>query len=192
MTVCDAPTRGLKSTDCKRKEAPLRPLFVALAAALALVSQLAMPANGQAQSNQQTSEAIKDWTLNCATPQGAPAEQCILVQDRLNPENQQPIMQIAVGFWGPERHRGLIITLPLGVTLPQGIQLEVDDTVIRKAPYVTCAPNGCQAHMPLDDALLQSMKSGQQGKIVFANARGQAVPVAFSLSGFTAGFAKVK
>jgi invasion protein IalB len=192
MTVCDAPTRGLKSTDCKRKDVPLHPWFVAFAAALALISQLATTANGHAQNNQQTSEVIKDWTLKCATPQGAPAEQCILVQDRLNPENQQPIMQVAVGFWGPERHRGLVITLPLGVTLPQGIQLEVDDTVISKAPYVTCTPNGCQAHMPLDDALLQSMKSGQQGKVVFANARGQAVPVAFSLSGFTAGFAKVK
>ena len=192
MTVCDALTRGLMGTDCKRKDVPLRPLFVALAAALALLSQLAMTANGQAQSNQQTSEVIKDWTLNCATPQGAPAEQCILVQDRLNPENQQPIMQVAVGFWGPERHRGLVITLPLGVTLPQGVELKVDDTVISKAPYVTCTPNGCQAHMPLDDELLQSMKSGQQGKVVFANASGQAVPVAFSLSGFTAGFAKVK
>ena len=192
MTVCDALTRGLMGTDCKRKDVPLRPLFVALAATLALLSQLAMTANGQAQSNQQTSEVIKDWTLKCATPQGAPAEQCILVQDRLDPENQQPIMQVAVGFWGPERHRGLVITLPLGVTLPQGIELKVDDTVISKAPYVTCTPNGCQAHMPLDDALLQSMKSGQQGKVVFANARGQAVPVAFSLSGFTAGFARVK
>ena len=192
MTVCDARTRGLKSTDCKRKEAPLRPFFVALVGALALVSQLAMTANGQAQSNQPTSEAIKDWTLKCATPQGAPAEQCILVQDRMDPENQQPIMQVAVGFWGPERHRGLVITLPLGVTLPHGIELQIDNTVISKAPYVTCTPNGCQSHMPLDDALLQTMKSGQQGKVVLANARGQAVPVSFSLSGFTAGFTKVK
>lgn len=192
MTVCDARARGLQTLAHKRAKAPRWPFFLALGATLALASQLAVPTAAQAQNIEPTSETIQDWTLKCAMPQGATAEQCILVQDRNDPSTQQPLMQVAAGLWGPERQRGLVITLPLGVTLPQGVELKVDETTTSRTPYVTCTPNGCQSHVLLDDALLQSMKSGGRGTVVFANSRGEAVPVNFSLSGFTAGIARIK
>jgi len=152
----------------------------------------ALPGSAQAQNAEPTSEVIKDWTLRCAHPQGVPEEQCILVQDVTNPSTQQPIMQVAVGYWGPEHNRGLVITLPLGVTLPAGIELQIDGQTRSRAPYVTCPPNGCQAHVLLDDPLLTQMKAGTRGTVNFSDPRGRPEQINFSLSGFTAGFARVK
>ena len=162
------------------------------ALAAALTGLLAFAGSAQAQNPESTSEVIKDWTLRCAHPQDAPDEQCILVQDINNPETQQPIMQVAAGFFGPERKRGLVITLPLGVVLPAGVELQIDGEGRSRTPYVTCRPNGCQSHVLLDDALLAQLKSGNRGSVIFTDPRGRPEQVNFSLSGFTAGIARVK
>lgn len=162
------------------------------AMAFATVALLALPGSAAAQSPEPTSEVIKDWTLRCAHPQGAPAEQCILVQDVINPQTKQPLMQVAAGYWGPERNRGLVITLPLGVTLPRGVELKIDNETVSHAPYVTCPPNGCQSHVLLDDAVLSKLKAGGRGTVIFIDPRGRTEQANFSLSGFTAGFARTK
>ena len=100
-------------------------------------------------------------------------------------------MQLAVGYWGPENLRGLIITVPLGVTLPPGINVQIDGQQIGRAPFFQCTVNGCQSRVPLEDALLATMKSGQGGVVTFRDAQGRDVPLAFSLRGFTAGFGAV-
>ena len=167
-------------------------LASALAAFAALAGQLPAATPAQAQNPQPTSEVIRDWTLRCAQPEGAPAEQCILIQDIMDPSTQQPMMQVAAGFWGPERSRGLVVTLPLGVTLPPGVELKIDGQATSRTPFVTCTPNGCQSHVLLEEELLGQMKSGNRGTVVFTDQRGRPTPVDFSLSGFTAGFARVK
>ena len=101
-------------------------------------------------------------------------------------------MQLAVGLWGTELQRGIIITLPLGVILPPGIRMEIDGENIGSAPFYRCAPNGCQARIPLQEELLNRLKAGSAGNIYFREVNGQDVPIPFSLSGFTAGFASVR
>ena len=167
-------------------------LWVACLAVLThLPSALAQTQEPGANQPQQNVQVFKDWYLRCVTSDDG-AEHCILLQDLVNQDNQEPLMQIAAGFWGPDRLRGLIITLPLGVTLPPGIRIMIDDQPVGRAPFFQCTLNGCQSRIPLEDEFLDKLKAGQKGTVTFRDAQGRDIPLAYSLRGFTAGFAAVK
>ena len=170
-----------------------------LAAALLILGLTALPQTAAAQSEQNQEQAIPDqvfgdWRLKCLPNPENQGETCVLLQDIIDKsgEKTRHLMQVAIGFWGPERRRGALITLPLGVVLPAGIRLDVDSTEIGKIPYYACPVNGCQVHIVLDDSLLTKLKKGNKGKVTFHDPSGKAVPVDFSLKGFTAGFDGVK
>jgi len=167
--------------------------------ALFLIAAVASPAPAQTQpapsgtqpQPAQDVQVFKDWFLRCGnTAQGV--ERCVLFQDLVNQNDQQPLMQIAVGLWGPEALRGIIITLPLGITLPPGIEITIDEQPVGRAPFFQCTQNGCQSRAPLTDDLLTKMKSGQSGAVSFVDAGGRVVPIPFSLQGYTAGFAAIR
>lgn len=136
-----------------------------------------------------------DWQLLCqegTTAQGQPGEVCALFQNLVDPNNQQPIAQLAAGYWGPQRRRGVIIRVPLGVALQPGVQLEVDGKQITQVPFAECHPDGCQAHALLNDELLQVFRQGNAGQLVIADAMGRQGRIDFSLKGFTKGFEQTK
>lgn len=148
------------------------------------------PTEGDAAADQDV-QVFKDWYLRCGSAQTG-EKRCILLQDLIDQESKRPLMQLAVGFWGPDNLRGIIITLPLGVTLPPGIEVQIDGQPIGRAPFFQCTVNGCQSRVPLEDELLAKLKAGQGGVVAFRDGQGRNVPLAFSLRGFTAGFGAVQ
>lgn len=199
--------RGLARLLAPRFLAPrlLAPRFLTtrvLAGLAVLALMVGLPATSQQAWAQQSGEEgasnvqiFGDWHLRCQPVPVAEAttvDACALFQNLVNPEDQKPIMQVAAGFWGPERKRGLILKLPLGVTLPAGIELLVDEQPKSKAPFVQCFPDGCQAHVLMDDALVQAMQAGIKAKIAFRNLNNRPMSIGFSLKGFTKGFAQAK
>jgi invasion protein IalB len=149
--------------------------------------------SAQTQGGEGEVKVFKDWFLKCAAAQDG-AQRCVLFQDLVDPDSQQPIMQLAVGFWGGGNDvlRGIIVTVPTDVALRTGIHLQVDGADIGSAPFFSCAPNGCQARIPLQEELLQRLKAGNSGRMTYRKANGSEFPVLFSLRGFTAGFAEVR
>lgn len=168
------------------------------AAVLAAVLAWTNPATAQtlgnqpATGNEAPAQVFGDWHLRCRPFQEGGPDTCILLQNLINPEKQQPLMQIAAGLWPPDKARGMIVTLPLGVTLPPGIQIKVDNNQMAAVPFVQCGMNGCQAHVALDDNLIQAMKAGLQGMVSFKDPANRPVQIPFSLKGFTAGIAAIK
>ena len=158
--------------------------------AILLLALAGPPALAQTEG-EQAPRAFGDWTLQCGKVGASQETSCILVQDVTEQESGRPVMQFAVGFWGAEKHRGIVITLPLGVRLPPGIQMKVDATEVGNLPFFQCRQNGCQVHANLDDALLSKFKAGNAGTVSFYDGTGRVIPVPFSLKGFTAGFAQV-
>ena len=158
--------------------------------ALLLLALAGTPALAQT-AGEQAPRVFGDWKLQCGKVGGSQESSCILVQDITEQGSGRPVMQFAVGFWGTEKHRGIVITLPLGIRLPPGVQMKVDSTEIGNLPFFQCRQNGCQVHANLDDALLSKFKAGNAGTVSFYDATGRVIPVPFSLKGFTAGFAEV-
>lgn len=158
--------------------------------ALVMAAALSLPAMAQTQ-DENAPKAFGDWYLRCGKINQDVDESCVLLQDVIDNNSNKPLMQLAVGFWGPEKQRGALITLPLGIRLPPGIQIKVDSVEVGKVPFSQCGLNGCQVHVTMDDTLLKKFKAGIGGTVAFYDATGRVVPVPFSLKGFTAGFAEV-
>lgn len=170
-----------------------------LALAIALATAWSSPGAAQTQSTQPAQppgpppQVFGDWFLPCEpAPQEGSGPRCVLLQNVINQENQQPLMQVAVGFYGRDRQRVVVIKLPLGVTLPPGIQMRIDESPAAAVPFQICRPDGCQAFIPLDEKLLAAMKAGIGGTVSFRDAGNRPVQLPVSLKGFTAGFAEVK
>jgi invasion protein IalB len=84
-------------------------------------------------------------------------------------------------------------TIPLGVDIKQGIFIKIDE---EGQPITTrlsnCTGNGCTGSFELTTPVIQSMKQGNNLAILFSSPTTQdSFAITFSLSGFTANFAKI-
>jgi invasion protein IalB len=161
-----------------------------LAAVLCLAATAASnPASAQSQPAQnQTTEdrRIEDWVLRCLPAAESQPRTCRMVQSAVASEGGQRLLRVVVGRFGPERLLGAIISVPIGVRLPPGIGLRVDDRKPWRFPFERCSPSSCQVRALLHEELLQSLKAGLVGHVTFQDAAGQPITVDFSLKGFTA------
>jgi invasion protein IalB len=178
---------------CGRFAAPVAPALAAvcfaalLQAAPALSQTQGQPAPGQQPQQQQAeTQTFQDWTLACLQQQGQRA--CRMLQNVAN-EDGQVMMQVAV-FALPDGSPGLLINLPLGVWLPEGVMLRVDGGEQIPVPYARCLPppDQCRVEIVADLQLIEQMKAGTRVSITFWDPRQQPVNATVSLLGFTAAF----
>lgn len=165
--------------------------------------QQAPQGQGQAQPRSpgaaQPGEVHGDWVKRC-TPNPPPGasppppgkqEACFLVQELVDQESGRPLLKITVGFFGEDRRVAAVIATPLGVQLMHGILISVDGKEIDRVPYQICEPGGCQAVLPMSDAVVAAFKAGNKAEAqVEVRGRERGLPV--SLRGFTAGFTAIQ
>lgn len=153
--------------------------FAAALLVLLPTASLAEPQDGQ---------KFQDWTVRCeGDPNNAANSRCFIFQSVVDTEKDRPVMMFAVSRQPDEPLARAVIVLPLGVALRPGIEMAIDNGAPQGFPFVICLPDGCQAHVPLDDAMVGSFKRGNGGSIKFrALPSGQVVTLPFSLKGFTA------
>ena len=127
----------------------------------------------------------KNWDVLCEKDDKK-VEHCQMFQNiGLNISKDVTLrMQVKLGYIPGQKDPVLLLTLPLGVALPPGVQLQVDAGTPEKMVFELCDPIGCRAGMQAKPALLAAMKKGKEAKISFAIQR-QAGSVPVSLSGFT-------
>lgn len=136
---------------------------------------------------------FKDWGYKCETPKGLDQEICFIFQRITNKENKKRIADITIAYPPKGDKPIMVITLPLGVFLPPGIQLRIDkEEKAGRAPFVQCIQDGCQARVALDDKLIGKMKGGNRIAIAFFTPQQKQLGFPVSLSGFTAAIDSLK
>lgn len=134
---------------------------------------------------------FKDWTLRCEVvpvdDAGQTAQQCHMFQDWQHEERQLRILHIAIAYPRQQPDQAVaVLTTPLGVYLPAGIQMQIDDGKPQKFVIERCEPVGCKTGFPLDETLLNALRRGAKANVSFADMRRQPLTVPVSLNGFTA------
>ncbi|MEJ2316988.1 MAG: invasion associated locus B family protein [Gammaproteobacteria bacterium] len=141
-------------------------------------------------------EKFDDWFKECemvTSEKGEQIEICQISQTLIDKDSDQPMMKIAVGYVPDKDQPVAVITLPLGIFLPPGIELQIDGKgKVGRLPINTCLPSGCQAGVQLDEDFVSRMKQGSQMTVTFGNPQGKGVAAPVSLKGFTAGLASVE
>ena len=129
-------------------------------------------------------------------PTPEPAEEgqtiCQIVQTLTEKSSDQPVLQVAVGYLPETEKPVAAFLLPLGIWLPPGLQLQVDDGKTGRVPMDTCDPGGCRAGVELDDEFLALMKKGRELNVTFGGRNRKGITVPVSLQGFTSALDSLK
>ena len=129
------------------------------------------------------------WKVRCDTPAGAQGEQCVLMQFVTAEDRENVGLTVIVLKTADQKARIMRILAPLGVLLPSGLGLKIDEADIGRAGFVRCLPNGCVAEVILEDQLLTQLQSGSTATFIIFQTPEEGIGIPISLAGFTPGFA---
>ena len=131
------------------------------------------------------------WQVVCKTPEGSKAELCVLVQDVTSESN--PDVQLEVQFHrSADGSKILRVHAPLGVLLPLGIGLQIDDQKVGNAQFVRCQVVGCVAQVTLPADLLDKFTKGKTAWFVIYQTKEQGIGIPVALEGLGAALADLK
>jgi invasion protein IalB len=134
-------------------------------------------------------QTFSDWDLQCDVPAGAQAEQCALVQSVRAADRDNIGLNVVV-FRSADREVEILrVFAPLGVVLPFGLGLRVDDADIGTTEFIRCfSPEGCLAEVILDDEMLARLSTGTTATFLIVLTVDEVIGIPISLSGFREGF----
>jgi invasion protein IalB len=129
-----------------------------------------------------------DWDLRCETPPGAAKEQCALLQRVADEAKPNLDLTVIVLKMADGKGRLLRVIAPLGVLLPSGLGLKIDDNDVGRAGFVRCLPTGCVAEVIMDEKLIDQMKTGQNATFIIFQTPEEGVGIPLAMAGFKEGF----
>jgi invasion protein IalB len=132
-----------------------------------------------------------DWQIRCDTPPGAQSEQCALIQSVTAEDRPNVGLTVIVLKTADQKSRLMRVLAPLGVLLPSGLGLKINQADIGKAGFVRCLPNGCVAEVIMDDNLIKQLRTGQTATFIIFQTPEEGIGIPMSLKGFGDGFDKL-
>jgi invasion protein IalB len=170
-----------------------RGLPIACTAALALSLFVAATVPALAQAPDGTVKAqFGDWQVVCKPPPpGAKNETCALVQsvaaeDRNNVGLTVYFQKFSNGT------RVLRVFAPVGVLLPPGLGLKIDDRDVGHAPFLRCQAFACYAQVVAEDKLIDQLKVGKTAIFIIFQTEEAGIGIPISLQGFAQALAMLK
>ena len=165
-----------------------RRAMVRRAALAALALGLALAFAGPAAAQGAVKSVHKDWQIRCDTPPGAKSEQCALMQSVVAEDRANVGLTVIVLKTADQKSRLMRVVAPLGVLLPSGLGLKIDNVDIGRAGFVRCLPNGCIAEVVMDDKLLQKLQTGKTATFIIFQTPEEGIGFPMSLAGFKEGY----
>lgn len=132
-----------------------------------------------------------DWQIRCETPPGAQSEQCALFQSVIAEDRANVTLTVVVLKTADQKSRLMRVVAPLGVLLPSGLGLKIDQTDVGRAGFVRCLQRGCYAEVVMDDNLLKQLRSGTTATFIIFLTPEEGIGFPMSLKGFGDGYDKL-
>lgn len=132
-----------------------------------------------------------DWQIRCDTPPGAQAEQCALIQSVVAEDRSNAGLTVIILKTADQKSRLMRVVAPLGVLLPSGLGLKLDNNDVGRAGFVRCLPNGCVAEVVMDDNLLNQLKNAKTATFIIFETPEEGIGFPLSLKGLGEGFDKL-
>jgi invasion protein IalB len=168
-------------TDPKRSKG--RRALLGVFAGLALLISVVGPAAAD-DAQGAVKDKHGDWVTRCETPPGAAHEQCAIVLSVVDQERPNLVLVVIVLNTADRKARLMRVIAPLGVLLPPGVGLRIDDAEAGRLSFLQCLPNGCVAQLAMDDSLLEKLKNGKTATLGIFQTPEQGVGVQAPLAGF--------
>ncbi|KRR26537.1 invasion protein B [Bradyrhizobium lablabi] len=152
----------------------------------------ATPAPAAAAAEGANAAAPPGWIARCSSAsRGAPLE-CAIEQNAVLTKTGQLIVLINIRVPADTRTPVGLVQLPLGLNLPAGAKLQVDDGKASDLHIQTCEARGCYANLQISPEMLTALKSGKQLKVSFQNLAKETIAIPMPLADFAAAYDKIK
>ncbi|XWN29083.1 MAG: invasion associated locus B family protein [Devosia sp.] len=125
------------------------------------------------------------WVKICNTDPRSKKTLCLITQELRTPSGQF-LASVAIRQSPGEQRKSLVTSVPVGMLLEAGVQVQVDGADPAQARYSICFTNACYAELAIDDAFINKLKAGSDLRLTTANQQAKAVQFDMTLTGFTA------
>ena len=171
----------------KNKAKLMKTALTSLFLSLSLVFIINLPSTAQADSFK-VRKTHGHWHLSCGTPPGAKSEKCALVQDVT--DETRPNYSLRVIFLRSRdgKKEVLRVVAPLGVLLPTGLGLKIDNTDMGHAQFMKCGKIGCIAEVVVTNKIVQKFRTGKNAVFIIFQTPELGIGFPVSLNGFSAGY----
>jgi invasion protein IalB len=178
---------GKRAARRPRLHRMMRPLHAALAAVAVLLAPV-LTGGDPAAAQGVVKSVYGDWQIRCETPPGAQSEQCALMQSVTAEDRPNVGLTVIVLKTADQKARLMRVVAPLGILLPSGLGLKIDNNDVGRAGFVKCLPNGCIAEITMDDNLIKQMRNGQTSTFIIFQSPEEGIGFPMSLKGFGDGY----
>ena len=162
-----------------------------LLAATAMVLALSAGTAERATAQGAVKSVHNDWQVRCDTPPGAQGEQCALIQSVTAEDRANVGLTVIVLKTADQKSRLMRVVAPVGVLLPSGLGLKIDQADVGRAGFVRCLPNGCVAEVVMDYNLIKQVRTGQTATFIIFQTPEEGIGFPMSLKGFGEGYDKL-
>jgi len=147
--------------------------------------------NAKAAAQGAVKSVHNEWQIRCDTPPGAQGEQCALIQSVTAEDRANVGLTVIVLKTADQKSRLMRVVAPLGVLLPSGLGLKIDQADVGRAGFVRCLPNGCVAEVIMDENLIKQLRTGQTATFIIFQTPEEGIGFPMALKGFGEGYDKL-
>jgi invasion protein IalB len=132
------------------------------------------------------------WIARCASASRDAPLECAIEQNAVLTKTGQVIVVVNIRIAPDTRTPVALVQLPLGLNLPAGAKVQVDEGKTADLQIQTCEQRGCYANTPITPDLLAALRSGKQFKVSFQNLAKETITIPMPLADFAAAYDKIK
>lgn len=131
-------------------------------------------------------QVFGDWVVACV-PQKSGHQSCIILQTLASRKLKKPVSVFTIGKDRTGKLRGSV-RVPVGVSLSEGVVVDIGAQGPFTVSYSACHPIGCFAPFDLTAPLVGDLKSAKQIAVVAHSVSQQVLRFDFSTRGFPAAY----
>lgn len=158
-------------------------------AALAAAATLGVLAS-KAHAQQQPASAPK-WLVSCSNTAADGGLRCAMSQSVIITQTGQRLLTVSIRKEPESDVSTMLLTLPVGFFLPEGVAMSIDDELAEQLPVQTCDGGGCYAGLGISQEVLDRLYSGGKLSFMIKDLQQNAINIDATLEGFSAAFERL-
>jgi invasion protein IalB len=132
------------------------------------------------------------WAVRCTSASREAPLECAMEETAVLSKTGQLIVLVNIRVPSDTHAPLAMVQLPLGLNLPGGAKLQIDDGKTADLQIQTCENRGCYAGAAIAPDVLAALKSGKELKLSFQNLAKETITVPMPLTDFAAAYDKIK
>lgn len=132
------------------------------------------------------------WRSHCASAARGSAPDCSIAQTAFLTQTGQMLASVSVRLPPNSKQPVMMIQVPVGLFLPAGIVIQVDNGQVETLVIQTCDLKGCYAGTGISEELMAALTKGKRFAVTFQNLSRQNVTVPLTLAQFAETYKQIQ